>query len=69
MKKKILTIFVSLFVLFVILISFGSSYTGLFYSPKIQDSKHSEIIEEEKVKWKMVGNVSVKLGEVSNLRG
>lgn len=74
MRKKILAALVSSIVLAVALISFGSSYTGLFYAKSLEQNQTHEFdkpvskLDEKAQKWNLIGNVSVSHGDISKLR-
>lgn len=65
MKKKILIIAVSIISVLVLVTSFGISHTGLFHLTEIPEEENEP--ESKSSKWKMIGNVSVEDGSVSNL--
>ncbi len=71
MRKKIIAIAISVVALS-ILISLGASSTGLFYlNPKFSekdfDAGETENEDEKEFRWKLVGNISIKIGDVSRL--
>lgn len=68
MRKKLIVAAVSLAAFTFLLLSFGVSQTGLFHLPLKTPENFDEAVEvDEAAKWKLVGNVSVRIGSVSSL--
>lgn len=69
MRKKLIVAAVSLAAFTFLLLSFGVSQTGLFHLPlKTPEKNFDEAVGvDETAKWKLVGNVSVRIGSVSRL--